>query len=155
MSVSTQADQTIMADFSAVLHCRVLPTGEATSAAELAARVGFPECGAVVTFEGVVRLTEDDHQLLGLEYDFHPVMAETELHRVCVSALEKFQIEQLACEHRTGFVPVQVASVAIAVGAAHRRAAFEACQYILDELKTCVPIWKSPVYFSNHTRSSI
>jgi molybdopterin synthase catalytic subunit len=73
-------------------------------------------------------------------------MAERELRRLCEQALAKFEIEQLACEHCTGRVRVQQPSIAIAVGASHRGPAFQACQYILDQLKKIVPIWKSPVY---------
>jgi molybdopterin synthase catalytic subunit len=128
------------------VYCRVLAPGEFTSAAELANRIGFPECGAMVTFEGIVRSTEYDKALTALDYEFHPVMAERELKRLCQTSIEKFAIQQIACEHCTGRVAVGVVSVAIAVGASHRGPAFAACQYVLDQLKMIVPIWKNPVY---------
>ncbi|MGI8906761.1 MAG: molybdopterin synthase catalytic subunit [Candidatus Sumerlaeaceae bacterium] len=128
------------------VYCRVLPAGEHTSAAELSQRIGFAECGAVVSFEGIVRHTEAQKSLEAIDYHFHPVMAGLELARICHSALRRFDVVQIACEHCTGRVPVQVASVALAIGSRHRADAFAACQYILDELKRVVPIWKTPIY---------
>ncbi len=106
----------------------------------------YPECGAVVTFEGVVRLTENERPLAALSYDHHVAMAEPELEKVCREALQRFDVRRVACAHRVGEVAVQEASVLVVVGADHRGAAFEACQYVIDTLKRTVPIWKSPVY---------
>jgi molybdopterin synthase catalytic subunit len=128
------------------LHCRVLPESASISAASLSRLLGFAECGALVTFEGLVRASEGARQISAIIYEFHPVMAEQELERLCERALAEFEIEQIACEHLTGRVNVQEVSVAIAVGASHRGAAFAACQYVLDQLKQVVPIWKVPVY---------
>jgi molybdopterin synthase catalytic subunit len=128
------------------LYCRLLPANTPTSAARLAQTLGSPETGAIVTFEGAVRETEEARRLSGIGYEYHPVMASQELARLCEQALQKFEIQQIACEHRTGFVPVQEISIAIAIAAAHREAAFRACEYVLDLLKKTVPIWKSPVY---------
>ena len=128
------------------IYCVVLTTGVTTSAGDLSKRIGFAECGAIVTFEGIVRASEHSRKLMALDYEHHPIMAETQLRRVCTAALEKFDIEQVACEHCTGRVEVGSPSVAIAIGANHRGPAFQACQYILDELKIIVPIWKTPLY---------
>lgn len=153
MSVSMPAAEIDVLAPGAMLYCRVLPPEVPTHAAVLASRIGFTDCGAVLTFEGVVRLSEGNGSLRGLEYEFHPIMAETELRRVCNAAMAEFRIIQLACEHRTGFVPIETASVAIAIGSMHRREAFEACQYVLDHLKKSVPIWKTPIYSDSTTRS--
>lgn len=146
MSQTDSAVDSALIETGTRLYCRVLCPGSKTSVAALAAHIGFAECGAIVTFEGLVRETEAGRKLEAIDYEFHPVMAQSELYRLCEQALEQFDIEQIACEHCTGRVAVQQPSIVIAIGAAHRAAAFQACQYLLDQLKRVVPIWKSPVY---------
>lgn len=111
----------------------------------LARMVGGHLCGAVVTFAGVVRGEEDGSPIAGLSYEHHEVLAETELRRVLERAVAAHPVQRVACIHRVGMVPAGVASVGIAVGAAHRIEAFQACQFVIDALKCCVPIWKEPV----------
>ncbi len=106
----------------------------------------YGECGAVVTFEGVVRLTEDGRPLQALNYEHHAQMAHGELEKVGVEALERFDVARIACAHRVGRVTVGEASVVVVVGADHRAAAFEACRYVIDALKRTVPIWKAPAF---------
>jgi molybdopterin synthase catalytic subunit len=69
-------------------------------------------------------------------------MALRKLAEICDDARRRFDVTAVACRHRTGEVPVGEASVAIAVAAAHRAAAFEACRFVIDEIKRSVPIWK-------------
>jgi molybdopterin synthase catalytic subunit len=137
------------------LHCRLLSPGVPTSATKLAASLGCPETGAVVTFEGLVREAEADRLLTGINYEFHPIMAETELRHLCMQALEQFEIQQIACEHRTGYVAVQQPSIAIAIAARHRAHAFEACQFVLNLLKKSVPSWKTPLYNDEYLNATM
>lgn len=135
-----------MTDGVPPLLVRLLAPGEPVDYEALRRSVAYPECGAVVTFEGVVRLTEEGRPLEALSYEHHEAMALAELEKVCRRALRDFDIRRVACVHRLGEVPVQEASVVVVVGADHRAPAFEACQFIMDNLKRTVPIWKSPVY---------
>lgn len=135
---------------SAIL-VRILPPGAPIPFEELRRHVSYEECGAVVTFEGVVRLTEEGRTLQALDYEHHMTMALPELEKVCRDALERYDVRRTACIHRTGPVQVQEPSVVVCVGADHRGPAFEACQYIMDTLKKTVPIWKVPVYKQEET----
>ena len=132
------------------LLVRLLAPGEPGDYEALRRSVAYPECGAVVTFEGVVRLTENGRPLKALDYEHHEAMALPELEKVCRQALQNFDIRRVACVHRLGQVPVQEASVVVVVGADHRAPAFGACQFIMDTLKRTVPIWKSPIYMGSY-----
>lgn len=129
-----------------IIYCRILDRNITADAGRVAATIQYPECGAIVTFSGNVRLQEDGRELLGLRYEHHETMAERELKKILREALERFNIRQVACEHSTGLIQVQQASVAVAVGADHREGAFLACQFIMERLKQTVPIWKHPVF---------
>ncbi|MBI1909446.1 MAG: molybdenum cofactor biosynthesis protein MoaE [Deltaproteobacteria bacterium] len=102
--------------------------------------VATKSAGAIVPFIGTVR-SEDGIE--GLFYEAHRLMAVREMEKIVQSAKEKWPIEKIAVVHRIGWVPVGEASLVIAVSSPHRREAFEACQFIIDEIKKGVPIWKS------------
>ncbi|MEP7078950.1 MAG: molybdenum cofactor biosynthesis protein MoaE [Chthoniobacterales bacterium] len=105
-----------------------------------------PQAGALVEFRGVVRLTEGDAQIEGIEYEAHRSMAEHQLRAIANEAAARFDLLQVTIIHRLGFVPVGDASLYLRVTSAHRAAAFEASQFIVDQLKQRVPIWKHPVF---------
>lgn len=113
---------------------------------ELTAFVADPGAGALTTFLGTTRDTNDGRRVIRLEYECYPGMAEKELAKICRTLLERWPVEKVAVTHRLGRVDIGQASVAIAVSAGHRRAAFEACRYAIDRLKTTVPIWKKERY---------
>lgn len=122
-------------------------TTGAISAAAVSARAARPGCGAVVTFEGVVRPEgEADNPLVALEYSAHERMAVRVLGRIRAEALERFGVEQAAVVHRTGRLAVGEVAVVVAVAAGHRGEAFEACRWIIDALKIDVPIWKKEIW---------
>lgn len=101
------------------------------------------ECGAVVTFLGVVRSRSDEGSLVsGLHYEAHEQMAESEFEKIAAEARERFGACRIAAAHRTGELGVGEVAVAVAVAAPHRAAAFDACEYVIDELKARAPIWK-------------
>ena len=105
-----------------------------------------PGAGAIVVFWGAVRASEDGREITGIEYEAHRAMAEHQMRIVAESASEKFEVREIFLRHRIGFVPVAQPSVVVRVASAHRGAAFAASQWIMDELKRVVPIWKHPVF---------
>ena len=102
--------------------------------------------GAVVTFLGVVRGLSRGRNVLYLEYEAYREMALRKLHQVTDEVREKWAIDDIAIVHRVGHLEVGERSVGIAVGAPHRKVAFEACEYAIDRLKEIVPIWKKEVW---------
>lgn len=100
------------------------------------------DCGAVVVFLGTTRDHHAGRRVVELAYEAYPRMAEPALERLEREALARYDIATCAIVHRLGVVPVREASVAVVVQAEHRGAAFEAAQWVMDELKRTVPIWK-------------
>ena len=105
-----------------------------------------PGAGAIVVFWGAVRESEDGREITGIEYEAHRAMAEHQMRIVAEGAAEKFEVREILLQHRIGFVPVGQPSVVVRVASGHRGAAFAASQWIMDELKRVVPIWKHPVF---------
>jgi molybdopterin converting factor subunit 1 len=112
----------------------------------IARRVVLPECGATVTLDGYAREWTRGRRTLYLEYEAYEPMAIRELTRLGQRAHEKFDIAYIGIVHRTGRLEIGETSVVISVGAPHRRAAFEACEWAIRELKQTVPIWKKEVF---------
>ncbi len=108
------------------------------------------EAGAVVLFLGSVRAEED---LAALDYEVYVPMARKVLADVAERAKAKFGVLEMSIVHRLGRVPVGGDSVAIACAAPHRREAFGACAWAMDEVKRVVPIWKSePAHGTRRSR---
>ena len=106
-----------------------------------------PQAGAVVVFWGAVRATEDGREITGIDYEAHREMAEHQMRIVAESAAKKFEgVRAILVRHRIGFVAAGEPSVVVRVTSGHRGAAFAANQWIMDELKRVVPIWKRPVF---------
>lgn len=117
----------------------------------VARRVVPPECGATVTLDGYARgmTKQKDGSLketLYLVYEAYEEMALKELRKLIDAAHQKFDISNVGIVHRTGRLEIGETSVVISVAAPHRRAAFEACEWLITELKRTVPIWKKEVY---------
>ena len=111
----------------------------------IAARVSdIPGAGAVVDFWGVVRLLENEHEIDGIDYDAHREMAEHQLKRIAEQAAEGFGLKLVIIHHRIGFITVGEPSLFLRVASSHRSEGFRASQWIVDELKKKVPIWKRP-----------
>ncbi len=102
--------------------------------------------GAFSSFEGWVRDHNDDRPVTGLRYEAYVALAETEGERILGEALSRFAITDARCVHRTGELALGELAVWVGVAAAHRDAAFAACQWIIDEVKSRVPIWKHERY---------
>ncbi len=107
---------------------------------------GDPQAGAVVVFWGAVRATEQGREITGIQYESHVAMAEHQMQLVAENGAEKFDVREIFVRHRIGFVPAAEPSVVVRVASGHRGAAFAASQWIMDELKRVVPIWKHPVF---------
>lgn len=118
----------------------------------IARRVVPPECGATVTLDGYARkftkdkTSGDVRETRYLEYDAYEEMAIKEMQKLVEKAKEQFEISNVGIVHRTGRLEIGETSVVISVAAPHRRAAFEACEWLIKELKRTVPIWKKEVY---------
>ena len=116
------------------LHARV--TDQSIALEPLVKRVRDPGAGAIVTFQGVTREVSE------LDYEAYAEMAEPQMAEIVARAIERHGLCAAAVEHRVGTVPLSEPSVAIAVSAPHREAAFAGAREIIDELKARVPIWK-------------
>jgi molybdopterin synthase catalytic subunit len=121
-------------------------THKALNLQELVDFVTQPEAGAIVTFIGTTRNNNEGRRVVALDYDAYPEMAEKELARIGDEAKEKWNIQRMAIVHRIGPVQITEPSVVIAVSAAHRADAFEACRFAIEEIKKTVPIWKKEVF---------
>lgn len=113
---------------------------------EAVARVTDPEAGAIVTFVGTTRNHNEGRKVIALDYEAYDEMAEKELARIGQEAQERWKITRMAIVHRIGHVPITEPSVVIAVSAAHRQDAFEACRFAIEEIKKSVPIWKKEIF---------
>jgi molybdopterin synthase catalytic subunit len=111
----------------------------------LVAAVSNPGVGGVVIFEGVVRDNARGKQVRYLEYDVYPEMAIQQIRAIVAEAEKRWGVDCVAVAHRIGRIEIGEASVIIVVATPHRAEAFEACRYIIDTLKTTVPIWKKEV----------
>lgn len=102
--------------------------------------VGRSEVGAVATFTGIARAEEGSTTTLELEA--YPGFAEAEIGRIAADARTRFGLDDLMIRHRVGRIAPGEPIVFVATAAKHRRAAFEACDYLMDYLKSRAPFWK-------------
>ena len=121
-------------------------TKDVIDVGQVARRVVPRECGATVTLDGYAREWTAGRKTLYLVYEAYEAMALTEMQRLGRDAHKRFEIAHVGIVHRTGRLDIGETSVVIAVSAPHRRAAFEACEWVIKELKRTVPIWKKEVY---------
>jgi molybdopterin synthase catalytic subunit len=113
---------------------------------EVVRQVADPAAGAIATFIGTTRTHSRGRTVVHLEYDAYPEMAESEMARIAEAVGSRHDVLGVAIAHRTGHVPIGEASVIIAVAAAHRGPAMEACREAIDTLKQTVPVWKKEVF---------
>jgi molybdopterin synthase catalytic subunit len=100
--------------------------------------------GAVITFQGIVRAAEGEQQICGIDYEAFEAMARRQFEHIFSEVSARWPIEAIRLVHRIGYVPVNQPSLWVEVTASHRCEAFEACQYLIDQMKVRVPIWKHP-----------
>ncbi|MFC1553883.1 molybdenum cofactor biosynthesis protein MoaE [candidate division KSB1 bacterium] len=105
-----------------------------------------PNTGAIVTFTGVVRGKSGNKEILSIFYESHPALAEKQLENIIICTKSDFEIQDVGIYHRIGMVEAGEASVFIAVTAEHRKDAFNACENIINEIKSKVPVWKKEIF---------
>ena len=115
---------------------------QALSLDALLAEVQDASVGGIATFTGVVRNHARGQSIDHLEYEAYAGMAEKQMRAIAEQVRERWPGARIALAHRVGRLEIGEAAVMIAVGTAHRAAAFEACRFAIDELKRTVPIWK-------------
>lgn len=114
-------------DFDAALEARHLTDGNLA-------------IGAVVTFTGLCR--DDGGALSALELEHYPGMAEAEMHRIALAAIERFDLLGLTAIHRFGKIATGDNIVLVIAASSHRQAAFDGANFVMDYLKTAAPFWK-------------
>lgn len=105
-----------------------------------------PSAGAFVAFEGWVRNVNDGQTVQKLCYEAYPFLAETEGVKILEEAHARFNILGASSVHRVGLLEIADMAIWVGVTAEHRSDAFLACQYIIDNVKTRLPIWKKEYY---------
>jgi MoaE-MoaD fusion protein len=111
-------------------------------AAEIAALVADPGCGAVAIFIGTVRQMNLGRRVERLEYEAYSALAVKVFERIATEAADQWPGTVLAVHHRIGLISVGEASVVIAAASAHRADAFAVCRYAIERVKQIAPIWK-------------
>ena len=117
----------------------------------LKARLGHDACGGFVSFEGWVRDHNEGKAVAGLYYEAYDALAIKEGNRIMAEAFDRYDIRVAACQHRTGELGIGGIAVWVGVSSDHRDAAFQACRYIIDEIKGRLPIWKKEKYVDGET----
>ena len=108
----------------------------------LLAEVSSAACGGTCVFLGTVRDGPDEHGVTAIEYSAYEEMVEAEFGRLLADADARWPEARIAVRHRLGTIPSGEASIAIAVAAPHRAEAFEACRFVIEEVKRRIPVWK-------------
>ena len=135
-----------MPSLVATLPAAFTLSSEAIDGARLRALLENAAAGACVTFEGIVRDHNDGRKVSRLEYEAYPALALREGEAILREARERFDLLGALCAHRTGALEIGGMAVWVGVAAAHRGPAFDACRFVIDEVKKRVPIWKREFY---------
>jgi molybdopterin synthase catalytic subunit len=123
----------------------LITTAPIDEGALVAQRVMSHGMGAAVYFTGVVRGSEEGAPIAAIDYEAFGTMAERQFHLLFDAMEKQWPIESVRLVHRVGVVPVNEPSLWVEVVAPHRGEAFAACQWLIDEMKRVVPIWKRPI----------
>ena len=124
----------------------ILLTNEPLDQVSCSRFVEDPSCGGISIFVGTVRNHTKDKNVLHLEFSAYENMAVKEMQKIADLAIEKFDIHKITIHHALGKLHIGQIPVIIAASAAHRDAAFKACQFTIDTLKETVPIWKKEFF---------
>ena len=130
-------------------HTFAVITGEEIDLRAVQGAVESPRSGAVVVFHGVVRNHDEGHDILSLDYQAHPD-AERILAECCATVSEETGLS-VAAAHRIGHLEIGDVALVAAASAAHRREAFEACELLVERIKSTVPIWKRQYFTDGHS----
>lgn len=107
--------------------------------------------GAYVSFEGWIRNINEGQNVLRLEYEAYVPIAEKEGRGVIEEAFSRYSILHARCVHRTGLLEIGECAVWVGVSSGHRDEAFQACRFIIDEVKIRLPIWKKEHYVDGNS----
>lgn len=121
-------------------------TQDELDGADLLHRMGSESDGAVLVFEGRVRDHNSGRAVVRLHYDAYREMADDVLRDIASEALLEFGASAIGVRHRVGSLAPPSVSLVVAVAAAHRRPAYEASSYVIEELKRRLPLWKREEY---------
>lgn len=121
-------------------------TDSAINTSSLQELLADERAGALVEFTGRVRNHNEGRHVISLEYEAAPSLATAEASRILAEARQRYSLYRAVCLHRTGLLQVGEAAVYVAVTADHRDEGFQACRYIIDEIKHRLPIWKKETY---------
>lgn len=140
-----------MAETDVSLHLDVGITDRELDIARAIEGASAPSVGGIATFIGTVRESaavsgNRDRAVVGLEYEAHPTIAIDRLEAIARAAAERWDVRRIVAVHRSGSCAVGEPTVMIACGAPHRADALEACRFIIDQIKSTVPIWKRERY---------
>ncbi len=113
---------------------------------DLPANLKAPNNGGIVSFEGLVRNHNEGRGVCSLEYECFEEMALREGNEIIKEAVIKFGVTDLYAIHRYGHLEIGEVAIRVAASAPHRQEAFLACQFLIDEIKRRVPIWKKEHY---------
>lgn len=130
-------------------HTFAVITGEEIDLRAVQGAVESPRSGAVVVFHGVVRNHDEGHDILSLDYQAHPD-AERILAECCATVSEETGLS-VAAAHRIGHLEIGDVALVAAASAAHRREAFDACELLVERIKSTVPIWKRQYFTDGHS----
>lgn len=108
--------------------------------------VADDRAGACVSFEGRVRNHHQGKLVSALEYEAADILAISEGRKILTEAIERFSLYHAAAAHRLGKLSIGEVAVVVHVTSAHRKEAFLACEWVIDEIKSRVPIWKKEYY---------
>ncbi len=115
-------------------------------AALVARRVQSSGMGAALYFSGIVRAQEGSERIIAIEYETFQKMAEHQFNLLFDELEKRWPVESVRLVHRVGVVAVGEASLWVEIVSPHRGEAFIACQWLIDEMKQVVPIWKKPIF---------
>jgi len=126
-------------------------TAEPIDPAALREQLFDPAAGAYCGFEGWIRNENEGQAVLRLEYEAYEPLALSEGETILAETREKFGFSQAHCVHRTGLLEIGECAVWVGVSSPHRDEAFQACRYVIDQLKVRLPIWKKEHYVDGHS----
>lgn len=105
-----------------------------------------PACGGINVFVGTVRNQTKGKSVVRLDFEAYKPMAISEMKKIAITACERWPIAKISVHHRVGSLDLEGIAVVIAVATPHRKASFEACEFVIDTLKQTVPIWKKEIF---------
>ena len=121
-------------------------SAEPINTAALSREMQQSECGALVTFEGWVRNHNEGKAVLGLSYETYDALCYSEALKIMAEADQLWELRKILCVHRKGALGIGDVAVWVGVTAVHRGQAFDGCEFMIDQVKLRLPIWKLEHY---------